>query len=238
MYNSNSTQDDIILPRIENQDHNFIGNSIDKMQCSCGSNCEDKRRTKIQKSERCKRKLSNSISCDKQIKPPFSERPNLLIKYNEGREKSSLTLRNVCFDLLKLKSINLHNKFVSFCCYNNTNNKTRASITTSQHIRGSKSDSNNVRRRRRRQGIQGRGVVSVIMQLCLFLLSCLSILSYVESFQSNCPTICTCKWKNGKNLFFYPFFTKYYTYDIYLYMKIIFLRRNIITIMVCLRNLW
>ena len=135
-------------------------------------------------------KLSNLIFCDTQIQKRCCEKPNLLMKYTKGKQNNLTTLKNVCFDLLIMKSTNLHNKFVSFCCYNNTNK------TSANQILRSKCDSNTIRRRR------SQSRVVVIMQLCLFLLSCLSIVSYVESFQSNCPSICTCKWKNGKDKLF------------------------------------
>ena len=168
----------------------------------------------------------NNYYCDKQINPnPFKklkrETENSSHIPSNIKDKSFLTLKNVCFYLLKLRStitnllllmiINLHNdKFVSFgsCWFNNTNKtsvKVGTTTTKSTHqnqIRESKSDSNNIQQQRRRNNKRehrSRGNVgAVIMQLCLFLLSCLSIVSYVESFQSNCPSICTCKWKNGK----------------------------------------
>jgi hypothetical protein len=197
------TRETLISLRIEQQDHNFMGKSISESRQCSNPKSVSQRRTKLMGIKRYKRTLSKSILCDKQISCSSFENPSLLKKYNDGKKEESPTVKNVCFNLLKLKSMmSLNNIFVSFCCYNNTNKTSATSSTTSQQIQGGKSDSNNIIIRRneskRRRSRGRRSVVAVIMQLCLFLLSCLSIVSYVESFQSNCPTICTCKWKNGK----------------------------------------
>ena len=228
---------EVITPnqlRTEHKDHNFVGKLIPKMPQQCCSivPCGNKKRIKIMESENDKNSsLShsnyNNYYCDKQINPNSFKTLKLVTEYKSDipsnkKNKSFLTLKNVCFYLLKLKSIitnllllmiiNLHNdKFVSFgsCWFNNTNKTsvkvcTTTTKTTHQNqIRESKSDSNNIQQQRRRNNkrehrSRGNNVGAVIMQLCLFLLSCLSIVSYVESFQSNCPSICTCKWKNGK----------------------------------------
>ena len=222
--------------RIEQKDHNFVGKYNPKMSNQCLNivPCGMRKRIKIMESESGKNSsLShstyNNYCCDKQIRPNSYSKP---IQTTEDstripssrKEKTFLTLKNVCFYLLKLKSIitnllllmiiNLHNdKFVSFstCWFNNTNktsvkvatNRTTTKTTHQNQIRESKSDSNNIQQQRRRNNkrehrSRRNSVGAVIMQLCLFLLSCLSIVSYVESFQSNCPSICTCKWKNGK----------------------------------------
>ena len=191
---TNCTQRTSSDPRVEHQDHNFMGKTTSKGQCFPSEQCEGDEGIKMVGNNGDTKfvptgKLSNLTFCDTQIKNRCCENTNLLMKYNKRKEKK-LTLKNVCFDLLKMKGTNLHNKFVSFCCYNNTNK------TSANQILRSKCDSNTIRRRR------SQSRVVVIMQLCLFLLSCLSIVSYVESFQSNCPTICTCKWKNGKNKVF------------------------------------
>ena len=190
--------------RIEHQDHNFMGNCVEsnKLHSLVGDKkYDDEQRTEIMKSERCERNFARNLTfCDKKIKSYSCEKQSSSLKHNQKETGKNSTLKFVCLDLLKLKSMNLHNKFVSFCCYNNSN-KTSAAASTSLKIRESKSDSNNMKKRRRsgRSTERRSSFVAVIMQLCLFLLSCLSIVSYVESFQSNCPTICTCKWKNGKN---------------------------------------
>ena len=163
-----------------------------------------------------KKKNSDLTFCDIKAKSCCCENPNFaLMKYNkEGKQKSSKPI-NVCSNLLKMnntKYINLNNKFVSsFCCYNDTT-VDRTSATKLQ-IRGSKSETrirsnNRTFRSQVRRG--GRSVVTVIMQLCLFLLSCLSIFSYVESMRPSCPiSICNCKWKNGKNDFLNLYFRVY-----------------------------
>ena len=139
-----------------------------------------------------------------------SEKSNLLMmKYDKGKQKS-LTVKNVCFNLLKI-NLFLHNKFVSFCCYNNTNkshHNSNSSSTGWEHNETIMKRSNQEVNRKRgstnlHRGVGGSSVV-VIMQLCLFLLTCLSIISNVESFQS-CPSICTCKWKNGKTTLFFTY---------------------------------
>ena len=131
------------------------------------------------------------------------------MKYNkEGKQKSSKPI-NVYSNLLKMNNtnyINLNNKFVNrFCYYNNTTVNNRTSSATKLKIRGSKSETrirSNNRTFRSQVPRGGRSAVTVIMQLCLFLLSCLSIFSYVESQRPSCPiSICNCKWKNGKNRF-------------------------------------
>jgi len=206
------TRETLISLRIEHQDHNFMGKSINESRQCSNPKSVNQRKTELMGIKPYKRTLSKSIICDKQIICSSFENPKLLMKYNDGKKEESSTLKNVCFNLLKLKSMmSLNNIFVSFCCYNYTNKTSATSSTTSQQIQGGKSDSNNIIIRRneskRRRSRGRRSVVAVIMQLCLFLLSCLSIVSYVESFQSNCPTICTCKWKNGKKKFLlFPIF--------------------------------
>ena len=258
--NINSINEDIKnsrILRVEHKDHNFVGkypHKISQQCCNfmpCGiETCRMEERIKIKESESGKNSslghsIYNNYFCDKQIRPNFFSKTNQ-IKEDSIRipssikEKTFLTLKNVCFYLLKLKSIitnllllmiiNLHNdKFVSFstCWFNNTNKTgvkvaTATTKTTHQNkIRESKSDSNNIQQQKRRNNKRehrsrnGNSVGAVIMQLCLFLLSCLSIVSYVESFQSNCPSICTCKWKNGKIILIILIINKVHTIDFY-----------------------
>merc|ERR1712062_262292 len=104
------------LLRVEHKDHNFVGKYPEKISKECCNfmlcgikTCRMEERIKVNESESAKNSslghsMYDNYFCDKQIRPYFLSKTNQITEHSihipsNVKEKTFLTLKNVCFYL-------------------------------------------------------------------------------------------------------------------------------------------